>query len=212
MNITIAQLNAALPASRPVAGRYLAWLNVAMAEFSIDTAARQAPFIATIGAESGSLSAVSENTNYSREALVRVFGKYFPNLAIADIYAHQPEKIANRAYANRGGNGNEASGDGWRYRGAGLIQLTFHDNHAACAAHFDIPMSQIGDWLRTPEGACRSAAWFWSVNKVNVYADRGDFDGVCDMVNRGRKTVAIGDANGWVDRLALLGSSQRALA
>lgn len=212
MNLTIAQLNMALPAARPTAGRYLAWLNLTMAEFGIDTPARQAAFLATIGAESGQLSAVVENLNYRREALVRVFPKYFPNLALADLYAHQPEKIANRVYANRGGNGDEASGDGWRYRGAGLIQLTFHDNQAACADHFDIPLLKIGDWLQTPEGACRSAGWFWQSNGINAYADRGDFDGVSDMVNRGRKTIVIGDTNGWTDRLALLSSSQRAMA
>lgn len=212
MKITIGQLNAALPRARAFAGRYLDWLNIAMAEFGIDTAKRQAAFLATVGAESGQLSAVVENLNYRREQLVKVFGKYFANLAIADTYAHLPEKIANRVYANRGGNGDEASGDGWKHRGAGLIQLTFHDNQAACAAYFGIPMDGISAWLQTPEGACRSAGWFWSVNGINAYADRGDFDGVSDMVNRGRKTAPIGDSNGWDDRLALHGSSTRALA
>jgi len=191
---------------------YIAALIAAMAEFGINTPARQQMFIATVAHESAQLTVLVENLNYSAEALRRVFGKYFPTDAMAANYARQPERIANRVYANRGGNGNEASGDGWRYRGAGAIQLTFRDNHAACAAYFNRPVESIGDWLRTPEGACRSAGWFWSTNKINRFADVNDFDGVSDAVNRGSKTAAVGDSNGWADRLAYFNLARKVSA
>jgi len=184
----------------------------AMAEFGINTPARQQMFVATVAHESAQLTVLVENLNYSAEALRRVFGKYFPTDAMAANYARQPARIANRVYANRGGNGPEASGDGWRYRGTGAIQLTFHDNHAACAAYFKRPLDGIGDWLRTPEGACRSAGWFWSTNKINRFADANDFDGVSDAVNRGSKTAAVGDSNGWADRLAYFNLARKVAA
>lgn len=191
---------------------YIAALIAAMDEFGIDTPARQQMFVATVAHESAQLTVLVENLNYSAEALRRVFGKYFPTDAMAANYARQPERIANRVYANRGGNGPEASGDGWRYRGAGAIQLTFHDNQAACATYFKRPLATFGDWLRTPEGACRSAGWFWSTNKINRFADANDFDGASDTVNRGKKTAAMGDSNGWADRLAYFNTARKVAA
>jgi putative chitinase len=91
---------------------------------------------------------------------------------------------------------------GWRNRGAGAIQLTFENNHAACARNFGISRERIAAWLRTPEGACRSAGWFWRENGLNAWADIDDFDGVCDKVNIGKKTCLIGDSIGWGKRLA----------
>lgn len=200
--MTLEQLLKIMPNARSHAGIFLPILNAAMAEFLIDTSARQAAFLATVGHESRQLTAFTEGLNYSAAGLLATFAKYFTP-ADAMRYERQPERIANRVYANRGGNRDEASGDGWRNRGAGAIQLTFEDNHAACARYFGISRSEIGTWLRTPVGALRSAGWFWMVKNVNRYADQGDFDGVCDVVNRGRKTIVIGDAIGWVDRLAM---------
>eukprot|EP01034_Spumella_vulgaris_P033660 gene33660-41528_t len=196
------QLLAIMPLARARADLFLAPLNAAMIEFDISSPARQAAFLATVAHESRQLAALEENLNYSADALARTWPQRFPP-ATAAAYARQPERIANRAYGGREGNRDEASGDGWRNRGAGAIQLTFENNHAACALHFAVPRGDIAAWLRTPVGACRSAGWFWSTNRINAWADQGDFDGVCDVVNRGKKTANIGDAIGWKDRLAL---------
>lgn len=196
------QFNQIMPKARPRAGFFLPALNAAMAEFDISTPARQVAFLATVAHESAQLTALEEGMNYSAEALARTWPATFPG-AVAVAYARQPERIANRAYANREGNGNEASGDGWRNRGAGAIHLTFESNHAACGKHFGLRRDQVAAWLRTPEGACRSAGWFWWRNAVNRWADARDFDGVCDVVNRGKKTPVIGDAIGWRERKAL---------
>lgn len=204
------QLKKILP--RCDAASFIEPLNAVFAEFAINTPARQAAFIATVGHESAQLTVFSENLNYGAPALVSKFPSHFPTLAVAMTYARQPEKIANHMYANRGGNGDEASGDGWLYRGAGAIQLTFHDNQKACADYFRLPLSAMGAWLRTPEGALRSAAWFWWKNRCNDYADVGDFDGVSDAVNRGRKTAPVGDSIGWADRLALFNTAKEVLA
>lgn len=180
----------------------LALLQAAMIEFGINDPLDQAAFLATVAHESAELSVFSENLNYSAPALRSVFGKYFPTDALANAYARQPQRIASRVYADRNGNGSEASGDGWRYRGAGAIQLTFKDNQVECAKYFGIAPAIISEWLRTPEGAVRSAAWFWIRNNLQRYSLAGDFDGVCDVVNRGHKTPADGDSNGWAARLA----------
>lgn len=200
--MNLEQFTSIMPNARPQAGIFLPLLNAAMVEFSIDTPARQTAFLATIGHESRQLTAFEEGLNYSAAGLRSTFRKYFTETEAAQ-YSRQPERIANRVYANRGGNGDETSGDGWRNRGAGAIQLTFEDNHSACGVHFGIPRDKVAAWLRSPVGAIRSAGWFWAINRVNRYADLGDFDGVCDVVNRGRKTPVIGDAIGWAERLAM---------
>ena len=102
----------------------------------------------------------------------------------------------------REGDVQWASGDGWLFRGAGLISLTFRDNHAKCGRYFGIPVEKVGEWLRTPEGACRSAAWFWKTHGCNELADKDDIDGVSDAINLGHQTDKYGDAIGFADRLA----------
>lgn len=190
-----------MPKARAKAGFFVPALNGAMAEFGIVERFDQAAFLATVAHESSELTVLEENLNYSAEALTKIWPRHFPP-AVAKEYARLPSRIANRAYANRDGNGDEASGDGWRNRGAGAIGLTFENNHAACGRYFGVPRAQVGAWLRTADGACRSAGWFWKTNGISLYAAAGDFDGVCDVVNRGRKTMKEGDAIGWVDRLA----------
>ena len=169
-------------------------LNAAMAEFEIDTPARQAAFLAQVAHESRQLSALEENLNYRPQAILATFNtpthtRFTPAQAgqygrTADHAADQ-QMIANIAYANRGGNGDAHSGDGWKYRGAGLIQLTFRSNQEACADHFGVPRDQIGAWLRTPEGACRSAARFWRQNGLNELADAGEFERITIKINGG---------------------------
>ena len=159
-------------------------LNAAMSEFHITSPREQAMFLAQCGHESGGFSVVQENLNYKAETLVKVFPKYFRDVDPND-YAKQPEKIANRVYSNRMGNGDEASGDGYRYRGRGLIQLTGKDNYNACAAALKIDLHEDPDYLETAEGAARSAAWFWVHNGLNKYADDDDIVGCTKRVNGG---------------------------
>jgi len=165
-----------------------------MAEFSIDTPSRQAAFLAQIGHESRQLAALEENLNYRPQALLDTFNTRTQTRFTseqAELYGRTPEHpadqrmIANLAYANRGGNRDAASGDGWTYRGAGLIQLTFRANHEACADHFGIPRDKFGAWLRVPEGASRSAARYWSRNGLNELADAGDFVRITIRINGG---------------------------
>lgn len=207
--ITRDQLNDLIPDA--LAAIYVAELNAAMERFAITTEARIERFLAQLVHESNHFKAVSECLNYGAEGLMKTWPTRFPTLASTAGYAGNPIAIANRVYANRGGNGDEASGDGYRFRGAGLIQLTFRANHAKAAEYFDIPIDKIGDWLRTPLGACQSAAWFWQTQGCNELADRGDFDGISDVINLGHKTARIGDAIGYDDRLAQLRAAQAAM-
>jgi len=200
VTLTLRQLQTIMPAARSRALLYLDPLNVAMCEFAINTPARMAAFLAQIAVETGQLARVDENLNYSADGLMKTWPSRFTSMAMAMAYQRQPEKIANYVYALRMGNGDEASGDGWRFRGSGGIQLSFHDNHAACAAYFGMPLQDVSAWMRTPAGACRSAGWFWHANDISKYADAGDFDGACDKTNIGRKTKPIGDAIGYAKR------------
>ena len=203
MTITLEQLIAIMPNAQKFAEIYLDALNATMDEFDINTPARQASFLSQVGQESGQLANVVENLNYGAPGLLATFPSHFSEAEAAD-YARQPERIANRAYANRGGNGDEASGDGWRYRGAGLIQLTMKTNQSNCAAHFGIAEEAIGDWLRSTEGAARSAGWFWFSKGLNDLADAGDQTAVTRSVNGGE--------NGLAGRQAMFASAETALA
>lgn len=146
-----------------------------MEKFQINTPLRLAHFLAQCSHESGGFKAVSENLNYSAKSLRAVFGKYFPDDAIALAYERKPEKIANIVYANRMGNGDKASGDGWKYKGHGYIQLTGKENHAA----FDKVVPE--DILANPDLVATkypllSAAWFWNSRALNTLADKGATD------------------------------------
>ncbi len=201
-----------MPGSRSVAARFIEPLEGGMFEFGIVNERRVKHFLAQLAHESGQLQKMQEGLNYSAERLMQVWPSRFPTRAIADAYARRPEAIANKVYANRMGNGNEASGDGWRYRGAGLIALTGKNNQQRCADHFGIDVRAVGDWLRTPEGACRSAAWFWHGAGCNELADRDDIDAISDVINIGHRTDAYGDAIGFHDRLAFLTVAQEVIA
>lgn len=172
---------------RPTAvQRYSTALDQAMVEFGIDTSRRKSMFLAQILHESGMLSAVEENLNYSEQGLLKTFKKYFDRTRAAR-YARNPQKIANRVYANRMGNGNEDSGDGWRFRGRGLIQLTGKNNYIACGKELGVDLIKNPDYLLTPEGAARSAGWFWETNKLNRTADIRDIQGNTKIINGGFK-------------------------
>ena len=164
---------------------YIDPLNKVLPENGIDTPLRVAHFLAQVIHESGHFKTNVENLNYSSSALQSVFKKYFPNETIANQYARQPEKIANRVYANRMGNGNEESGDGWKYRGRGLIQLTGKNNYTACKTDMKIDIVKNPDLLLVPEYALKSACWFWNKNNLNQYADKDDITTITKRINGG---------------------------
>lgn len=170
-------------------------LNYVMHKFNITTKPRIASFVAQIGHESGYLTTREENLNYSATGLRKTFGKYFPNDQIAEQYARNPEKIASRVYANRIGNGPEHTGDGWTFRGRGLIQLTGKYNYIKFAESFNMSINDTIEYLSTPKGAAMSAGWFWDTRSLNNFADRGDFIGMTRVIN--------GGTNGLEDRQKL---------
>ena len=153
-------------------------------EYGIDTPLRMAHFLAQTSHESGGFRAVEENLNYRAETLTKIFPKYFRDKDPND-YAKQPEKIANLVYSNRMGNGSPESGDGFRYRGRGLIQLTGHDNYKRFADGIEATLEEALEFLATPEGAVESAAWFWANNGLNELADTDDVTKVTKKINGG---------------------------
>lgn len=171
-------------------------------EFGLSTIARRAAFIAQAAHESAGFSTFIENLNYSAGALNRVWPTIFP-VAIAAQYARQPERIANRAYANRIGNGPEASGDGWRYRGRGVFQLTGRANYLACGAALGLDLINHPELLEQPVNAFRSAGWFWNSKALSPLADIGAFTEITRRIN--------GGYNGLADRQAYWTRAKQAL-
>ena len=209
--LSLEQTLSAVPEAKKLrVGLFLPHLVAAMREFTINTPLRQSAFLAQVFHESGNLEAVTENLNYSAAGLQGTWPKRF-DAATAAKYARNPEMIANKVYAGRMGNRDESSGDGWKHRGAGLIQLTGKDNQFACAMALDIDPTKITDYLRTEEGAARSAGYYWETNCLSKWADRGDIDGVSDVINIGRKTEKVGDAIGYAHRSKLYEAFKRIL-
>jgi predicted chitinase len=173
------------------AKQYIQHLEKTLPKYGIaDSRLRLAHFFAQILHESGCMRFDMENLNYSADALRRVFGKYFTTKEEANAYARQPERIANRVYANRMGNGDEASGDGWRYRGRGLIQLTGRANYKAFAAWIGDDRIMEDPDLVSSEYAVHSAVFFWDRNKLNAIADRDDVEGLTKKINGGVNGLA----------------------
>jgi putative chitinase len=154
-------------------------------DYDINTKSRVAAFIAQCAHESGGFKAIKENLNYKAASLCKVWPRYFPNMDVANAYAQQPERIANRAYANRMGNGPEESGDGWKFCGRGLIQLTGKDNYSRYAQSLEISLDEASEHLTTFEGCVQSAAWFWEANNLNQWADSGDMLTLTKRINGG---------------------------
>lgn len=151
---------------------------------NIDTLERAACFIAQTGHESGGFKIFVENLNYSEEGLLKVFKKYF-NADTVKPYVRNPQLIANRVYANRMGNGSEESGDGWKYRGRGLIQLTGKDNYTKFAKDRVMNLENIVRYCETMDGIVDSAIFFWNTNNCNSFADKKDFIGLTKRINGG---------------------------
>ena len=189
-NFTKEQLKDMIP-KNPYVDQWFEALSEILPEYEITTPQRVAAFLAQCAHESGGFVFLKENLNYKAASLRRVFPKYFPDDAIAAQYAGKGEMIANRVYANRMGNGDEASGDGWRYCGRGLIQLTGKNNYTFFAGSLDIPVEEASEYLQTFEGAVQSACFFWEQNKLNQWADAGDILTLTKRINGG--TIGLED-------------------
>jgi putative chitinase len=160
-------------------------LDQLLPDYDINTPLRVAHFIAQCAHESGNFVFIKENLNYRADSLMKTFKRYFPTLELAQQYEKKPEKIANRVYANRMGNSDEASGDGWRYCGRGLIQLTGKDNYTFFAGSLGISVEDASEYLATFEGAAQSACWYWEQNNLNRFADANDVKGLTRAINGG---------------------------
>ncbi len=193
MNITESQLRAIMPkASAENIQQFVVYFNKYSDDFGITTPLRAAHFISQVAHESGELRYTEENLNYSADALRRVFPKYF-NRANVAAYARNPERIANRVYGGRMGNGAEETGDGWRFRGRGLIQLTGKNNYSAYANSglCNGDLMSHPEWLKNYPGALKSAMFFWKSNGLNALADKDDVVAVTKRINGG--TIGLED-------------------
>ena len=190
MELTKDQLKQLLP-KNPYIDQWHKALSQLLPDYEINTPKRIAAFMAQCAHESGNFIFLSENLNYKAESLMKTFKKYFPDMATAKAYEKNPQKIANRVYADRMGNGNEASGDGWKYRGRGLIQLTGKTNYTWFAASLEITSEEAAEYTQTFEGAAQSACWFWETNKLNQYADSSDIVTMTKRINGG--TIGLDD-------------------
>jgi len=165
--------------------KWLEPLENAFAKYDISTPQRQAAFIGQCAHESGNFKTLEENLNYKPEALMRVWPSRFPDLPTAMKYAHNQEAIANKVYGGRMGNGPEETGDGWKYHGRGLIQLTGKENYANCGSGIGVDLLSNPNLLNTPEYAAMSAAWFWNKKDLNSLADKQDFETMTKRINGG---------------------------
>ena len=192
-NFTKDQLQQIIPQNQHV-DHWFEALEKILPDYEIDTPERVAAFLAQCAHESGGFNAIQENLNYRAVTLRKIFPKYFPTDELANAYANMPNKqeaIANRVYASRMGNGDEHSGDGYRYCGRGLIQLTGKSNYSRFAESIDTPLEEITEFLQTFEGCVQSAAWFWEANNLNQYADSGDILTMTKRINGG--TIGLED-------------------
>jgi putative chitinase len=184
LDLTLDQLKQIIP-DNPYIEHWHEALCEILPDYDINTPQRIAAFLAQCAHESGGFTAIKENLNYRPETLMKVWPRYFPSMDVANQYAHNQERIANRAYANRMGNGPEESGDGYRYCGRGLIQLTGKDNYTRYAQSTEQSVEEAAEHLTTFEGCVQSAAWFWEANNLNDLADSGDILTMTKRINGG---------------------------
>ena len=190
--LTLDQLQQIVPKNPYIEHWHKAFCEI-LPDYDINAPKRIAAFLAQCAHESGGFTAIKENLNYRPQTLVTLFKKYF-DLDTATRYCALPNKqeaIANRIYASRMGNGDEASGDGYRYCGRGLIQLTGKDNYTRYAQSTEQTVEEASEHLTTFEGCVQSAAWFWEANNLNQYADSGDILTMTKRINGG--TIGLAD-------------------
>ena len=170
-------------------------LNETFAKYDISTPKRQAAFIGQCMHESGGFKHLTENLNYSAKALVATWPSRFPNEEYAAEYERKPERIANKVYSGR--MGNTEDGDGAKYIGRGLIQLTGKENYANCGSNLGVDLVSYPDWLATPKYAALSAGWYWNKRNINADADRMDVDSMTKKINGG--SIGIADRKAKID-------------
>jgi putative chitinase len=178
-------VNAEQLAKLHIGAEWVDALNETFSRFNINTKNQQAMFIGQCSHECGNFRLLEENLNYRAETLMKLWPKRFPSLEFAKQYEKNPKKIANSVYANRMGNRDEASGDGYRFRGRGALQCTGHSTyfHAGKALGIDFVMQP--DLIATPKYAALTAGWFWETHKLNPPADALDFNKVTKIINGG---------------------------
>jgi len=165
--------------------KWLKPLEDTFAKYDINTPKRQASFIGQCAHESNNFKTLEENLNYSAEGLMRTWSSRFPTLEIAQQYARNPEKIANKVYGGRAELGNTEDGDGWKFHGRGLIQLTGRANYTVCGQALGRPFAETPELVLDPENACLSAGWFWNKKSLNSLADSGDVETMTKRINGG---------------------------
>ena len=193
MELSLQQLKQLLP-KNPYVDHWHQALSQLLPDYEINTPQRIAAFVAQCSHESAGFTALKENLNYKAVTLRKIFPKYFPSDDLANAYANMPNKqeaIANRVYASRMGNGDEHSGDGYRYCGRGLIQLTGKTNYQSFADSLEMNVEDVPEYLATFEGAAQSACWFWESNNLNQWADKGDIVTLTKRINGG--TIGLED-------------------
>ena len=190
VELNLEKLKKCVPNNKDHAGLLNAF-NKVFEKYDINTKERVAGFLAQCGHESLDFTVLKENLNYGAKGLRGTFGKYFPDDATAAKYERKPEMIANRVYASRMGNGNEASGDGYKFRGRGAIQLTGCSNYTAFAKDVGKTIDETIVYLETLEGAIESACWFWKKNGLNEIADKKDITLMTKRINGG--TIGLED-------------------
>ncbi|VWB06803.1 glycoside hydrolase family 19 protein [Burkholderia lata] len=201
MNLTPQIIAAGTGCTLPRASQWLAPMQAACDKYEINTPLRVSAFLATYGVESQYLTALSEDMYYSATRLMAIFPREFPNQALASQYAGQPEKLANFVYANRNGNGDVATGDGWsfRARGAGLTGRTLYQ---LIVMGIDLDVIAHPELLEQPENAAMASTWCWSNRNMNKLADAGNFLGISKAWNLGSANNP-GTPVGWAQRRSL---------
>lgn len=189
--ITAGLLKYACP-SCPAPAEWAEALHAAATAWNIDTPVRLAYWLANVAHETAGLTRLEENLNYSKVGLMTTWPRRFPDPPTAELYARQPERIANRAYALRLGNGDEASGDGWKYRGRGALQVTGRINYRNAGQALGLDLEEAPDLLARLDHGCQAAGWFWGANALHRYADQEDFEGLVRAIN--------GALNGFTER------------
>lgn len=212
--LTVDQLRAMIPTNKEVE-EWCAELNKALPKYDITTDARIAGFVSQCAHESQDFCAMSENLNYREETLNKVFPRYFgPGKRNAAEYARNPEKIANYVYMDEFRTsklGNTQPGDGWRFRGRGLKQLTGRDNYTRFAKDYGMTAEEAAAWVETKEGALASALWFWKTNNLNPIADTGNVAALTKKINGGDIGLADRQAR-YAKAMAALGGKVSAAA
>jgi putative chitinase len=190
MNITSQQLSQILTKNKNV-GDLANILTKVFPKYEINTKNRVAGFLAQCGHESADFTILKENLNYGAKGLRGVFPKYFPDDATAAKYERKPEMIANRVYASRMGNGDEKSGEGYKFRGRGAIQLTGKENYTKFAQSIGKTLDETISYVETLEGAIESACWFWKTRNLNATCDADDIVKMTKLINGG--TIGLED-------------------